>query len=1750
MLSSSPKSIDRQIRVFISSTFRDMQAERDYLVKYTFPQLRRFCESRGIIWGEVDLRWGVTDEEAAEGKVLPICLEEIRRCRPYFIGLLGERYGFVPQHIPDNIIAAQPWLEQHRHCSVTELEIIHGVLHNTEMHQQACFYFRDPFVATNVPAKRKADFTSQSFDLQKKLLRLKNDIRHARDKQICQLRESFKTPEELGVWVLEDFTKIIDNLWPEGSPLDPLDREAADHEAFALSRTQIYIERQVYYDRLDVHVAANSTTPIAVLGEPGSGKSALLANWVLRYRQAHPDVFVLQHYVGATPNSADLTAMLHRFIGEFRRRFSIQQDLPDRPDAVRNSFSNWLCMAASKGHVVLVLDALNKLEDRDGALDLLWLPQILSENVRIIVSTLPGRSLEEIQKSNWSTLKVELLTERERTKLLWRFLRQSGKQLSKERRRRIVTSPHTANPLYLNVLLNELRLFGEHERLEQRIGYYLQATLPHELYIKVIDRWEKDYGRDLVRNALSLLWTARQGLSESELLDALGSEDKPMPHARWSPIYLAAVHALLNRSGLIGLAHDHLRRAIEARWLNSGKARRATYTTLASYFTSKQNETMRALDEVPWLLMHAEEWEKLRDFLVNPENLRKLWESDMRMVHRYWHEIESNSSFRVADSYSELLAEPPNAFNFHSQYYAAILLRDFGHSDFVLSWCRKVRCSMAFQNHYINQKQLDNLEVTILLNQGDPKTAVPLLSNMISSTTGSKKVDKALLTISLCHRGSALIHLGHSDEGMQDLLHAEKLAQEIGDMQLTGKVAFERGQSAMYLGNIDSAEEHFRLAENASRAGGDNLTLGSALDSIGSIREFRGDLERALLLYEDEAVICRECSDLFGVARALTAKGIAMGKMPVTEPSLVLPLFEEAERLCQKTSNPQGLACAIGGRGRYLRKLGRYNEALACQVEEMAIWQKLNMPFWLAACLLEQCATHHAMQNTEETMRCFNAANALLEHLGKPPLKDVSLVIQAAESLPGESFVIPILQSLPNNYASAVEAEVTERRILHAIAKDSQLDGESSASVWLHRIELGNLLLVTGRMGDVVPELEKALSVAHEVFRNHPNTSASLNLLAGAHIQQGRYDQAKLLLDEALEVDRETGTKWNQERAQTLSQLALLMMRQERLAEAEDYYRQAIKVLEWIFPTDHEALSITLSGLGCVLDDLGKKEESERLHRWALANDLKAFGPDHPRLATRNHNLGCLLKSVSRLAEARNCFIDVLRIDTKTRGIRSREVATDLVTIAELSTAMGDYQDAAKRFTEATQALQGTESSEKDLCLKLFMLSGKILKNLLPTEARALVRSTFGCTQTAFTDDSSETGQMLRRMVLASEPSADTKAHTRKSIQQPVANDNEITAMLAELNQYQVEYTSVEEGEKLLGRSLHLRKRSQGRQRQTLTELMNRLAIRLQRFRQGDDEQRETIYAFMSDDRELQSAAWSAWFEIAERAVTHGNWELATGAAECSVELLRVLCDAEDAKPFWLANFASALTLKGELELERDQKVSAKLAFEQAKTTYEKLVLLEPGEALYLRGIGVSWDKLGDMARAANDLSSTQHAYEQALTAFRQAARVNSVFLRDLSLCLAKIGELALARQDVIASKRTLNEHFALAASIAKTDANNMEHQRDLAGAHGRMAQLAMTTGDVQKALKHNEAAYLIVELVAGADRSNIRWQQDLAGSLFNFGLLIGQTGNPARGAKMVNQSYEMLRQMDDADQLNAKGKGLLGHLRSLIKHN
>jgi telomerase protein component 1 len=109
--------------VFISSTFRDMHSERETLVKTVFPLLRSKLAPYHIDVHEIDMRWGVTEAQANDNQTLSLCLEQVLDCN-YFVGLLGDRYGYTPPAYPPVRSSELAWLGQYPEgASVTELEV-------------------------------------------------------------------------------------------------------------------------------------------------------------------------------------------------------------------------------------------------------------------------------------------------------------------------------------------------------------------------------------------------------------------------------------------------------------------------------------------------------------------------------------------------------------------------------------------------------------------------------------------------------------------------------------------------------------------------------------------------------------------------------------------------------------------------------------------------------------------------------------------------------------------------------------------------------------------------------------------------------------------------------------------------------------------------------------------------------------------------------------------------------------------------------------------------------------------------------------------------------------------------------------------------------------------------------------------------------------------------------------------------------------------------------------------------------------------------------------------------------------------------------------------------------------------------------------------------------------------------------------------------------------------------------------------
>lgn len=101
---------------------------------HVFPELEERLRKRRHNLEWVDLRIGVATASLAEGEareleVLKVCLAEVKRCRPFLIVLLGDRYGWVAP--PERIAAAareEGFDTGSAGQSVTELEIRFGVL--------------------------------------------------------------------------------------------------------------------------------------------------------------------------------------------------------------------------------------------------------------------------------------------------------------------------------------------------------------------------------------------------------------------------------------------------------------------------------------------------------------------------------------------------------------------------------------------------------------------------------------------------------------------------------------------------------------------------------------------------------------------------------------------------------------------------------------------------------------------------------------------------------------------------------------------------------------------------------------------------------------------------------------------------------------------------------------------------------------------------------------------------------------------------------------------------------------------------------------------------------------------------------------------------------------------------------------------------------------------------------------------------------------------------------------------------------------------------------------------------------------------------------------------------------------------------------------------------------------------------------------------------------------------------------------
>jgi tetratricopeptide (TPR) repeat protein len=651
---------NRQIRVFISSTFRDMQDERDYLVMKVFPSIRRYCEERDISFFELDLRWGISEEESKQGKVVDICLKEIQNTTPFFIGMLGERYGWVPSEAERKTIAENtsvfedyPWVQKELDggTSITEIEIQDGVLRANDK-VNAYFYFRSP----EMPASEEFREISGSYEEQK-LTALKKTLREQQDYPV----KDYFSIENLGDMVEKDFKALVDQLFPQGA-LSPFEKERLDQTAFLKSRTKVYNPNEYVLSKLDLFVNApgeNADRIMVVTGTRGMGKSALLANWIQR-REEKGDA-IAYHFIGNSGSEGDYRKISEYLINEVARIAGVSPDglssagetpgadngadtdTPQGEDEHTKRLQNLLWEAAKTEKMTIVLDGLDKLEDIDNAKLLNWLPAF-PPNVRVVFSTQPDdETMDVCKRRNYPCIEVEALPPEDRKTFIKDYLGTFGKKLREAQIERIVQDRETENALALRTLLDELRVFGVHEEIDAHIDDYLAAPDLESFFDKVLDRIEKTYGdaggntKNFARDVLALLAFSRAGLSESEILGITGAA--PL---YWSQLYNGMAGHLGRRKGLIVFDNWFVQNSVLKRRLDEGEAYRRR---IVSYMeTAADIAPGRKYDELPHQYFELQEWDKLYAFLMDFDVFEYINKKDEYELGRYWRALREKDS--------------------------------------------------------------------------------------------------------------------------------------------------------------------------------------------------------------------------------------------------------------------------------------------------------------------------------------------------------------------------------------------------------------------------------------------------------------------------------------------------------------------------------------------------------------------------------------------------------------------------------------------------------------------------------------------------------------------------------------------------------------------------------------------------------------------------------------------------------------------------------------------------------------------------------------------------------------------------------------------------------------------------------------------------------------------------------------------------------------------------------------------------
>eukprot|EP00092_Neocalanus_flemingeri_P080292 GFUD01100134.1.p1 GENE.GFUD01100134.1~~GFUD01100134.1.p1 ORF type:complete len:2596 (+),score=710.97 GFUD01100134.1:181-7968(+) len=518
----------QQVRIFLSSTFLDMQGERNILHQFVLPQLQKRAKEKYIQVDFVDLRWGLSQESLKTRSQVEQCLEQIKRC-DLFVGILGERYGWVPdQGMKDDLPQEYEDIKvktSGKEVSMTEMEMEFGALSCIEkVKDRAFFYFRNSSFCSELSEDEKYKFTTPNEEHQAKLLCLKEKISKSGLEVMTNYpAECSQTQGENTIVVgLQDFgTRVLNNLWNAIDNLYPcltetedskLDAEFKHQAAFCDKIANNFVGRQKLVTQAQNAISSCQGGIVSLTGAEGTGTTALLAK-LAADSSKNKQMLVVPFFKEATLK-LDMKNVLQYFLHNIGGRLEAGGTIQSLTVSLKQSLEKF---CATKTRVLILVDDLQELEDWDAG----WIPNPMPENAVFVIKTKLGSKLSNALKKRNDTveLNVKVMDMKDKIDFCKSYLEKKGKSLEESafnnQLQAIVSKRGAGSPSYLKLVLSKISKEANFETLSEDIKK-LGSTKPQVLEDFLIQN-EMLFGVDFVRVIMLFISQSKCGLTGSQI---------------------------------------------------------------------------------------------------------------------------------------------------------------------------------------------------------------------------------------------------------------------------------------------------------------------------------------------------------------------------------------------------------------------------------------------------------------------------------------------------------------------------------------------------------------------------------------------------------------------------------------------------------------------------------------------------------------------------------------------------------------------------------------------------------------------------------------------------------------------------------------------------------------------------------------------------------------------------------------------------------------------------------------------------------------------------------------------------------------------------------------------------------------------------------------------------------------------------------------------------------------------------------